>query len=170
MTFNFLTQEQRGPQEAVVCLDAATGREVWSFVYDARFEDATQVSGPGPRSTPTFLSGKVYSVGQHYIATEESVAEQKLNQRLFSKLLFVAQPSFCPLFCPGVHSKVACPRGCKIGNQLRTRRVDRFPHWLARVAVGVQNAGESHSGPAIQMVRSSAATRLCCIAANLNSI
>ncbi len=63
------TQEQRGPQEAVVCLDAATGSEVWSYSYDARYEDKTQASGTGPRSTPTFHEGKIYSVGGTGIVT-----------------------------------------------------------------------------------------------------
>ncbi len=63
------TQEQRGPLEAVVCLDAATGGEVWATTYEARYEDKTQASGTGPRSTPTFHNGKVYSVGGTGIVT-----------------------------------------------------------------------------------------------------
>jgi outer membrane protein assembly factor BamB len=57
------TQEQRGEFEAVVCMDAATGAEVWSYQYQARYVDTTQVSGVGPRSTPTFADGKIYTVG-----------------------------------------------------------------------------------------------------------
>lgn len=63
------TQEQRGPMEAVVCLEAATGAEVWSHTYEARYEDTTQASGTGPRSTPTFYDGKIYSVGGTGIVT-----------------------------------------------------------------------------------------------------
>jgi len=63
------TQEQRGPLEAVVCLDAATGAEIWAYTYEARYEDPTQASGPGPRSTPTFHNGKIYSVGGTGIVT-----------------------------------------------------------------------------------------------------
>ena len=55
------TQEQRGNQETVVCLDALTGREVWSHSDPARFDEAT--SGPGPRATPTFADGKLYTQG-----------------------------------------------------------------------------------------------------------
>ncbi len=57
------TMEQRGEKETVVCLKAETGQEVWSYGYDARFIDMTQVSGVGPRSTPTFHNGVLYSVG-----------------------------------------------------------------------------------------------------------
>src|SRR6185503_10901525 len=34
------TQEQRGADEAVVCFDAATGREVWAHLDPTRFEEA----------------------------------------------------------------------------------------------------------------------------------
>jgi outer membrane protein assembly factor BamB len=55
------TQEQRGETEAVVCIDVLTGNELWSHEDKSRFEDT--VSGAGPRATPTFDSGKIYSLG-----------------------------------------------------------------------------------------------------------
>jgi len=55
------TQEQRGEKEAVVCFDASTGKEVWVHEDEARFYD--QVSGAGPRATPTFADGKLYTFG-----------------------------------------------------------------------------------------------------------
>ncbi len=55
------TQEQRGQSEAVVCIDLATGNELWSHEDKSRFEET--VSGAGPRATPTFDSGKLYSLG-----------------------------------------------------------------------------------------------------------
>jgi outer membrane protein assembly factor BamB len=55
------TQEQRGPHEAVVGYDAASGEEVWAHLDEARFYEG--VSGPGPRSTPTFADGKIYALG-----------------------------------------------------------------------------------------------------------
>jgi len=55
------TQEQRGSQEAVVCLDAATGRELWAHQDEARFQE--KVAGAGPRATPTFADGRIYSLG-----------------------------------------------------------------------------------------------------------
>lgn len=55
------TQEQRGPMEAVVCYEAATGRELWVHEEPGRFEEG--VSGPGPRATPTFAGGRIYASG-----------------------------------------------------------------------------------------------------------
>jgi hypothetical protein len=55
------TQEQRGPKEAVVCYDAATGKERWAHEDDARFNEP--VGGAGPRATPTFFEGKLYTLG-----------------------------------------------------------------------------------------------------------
>jgi outer membrane protein assembly factor BamB len=55
------TQEQRGQAEAVVCLDAATGRAVWAHEDAVRF--AENLSGAGPRATPTFADGRIYALG-----------------------------------------------------------------------------------------------------------
>jgi outer membrane protein assembly factor BamB len=55
------TQEQRADQEAVVCFDVKTGREIWAHQDKARFEEV--VAGAGPRSTPTFDQGKLYTLG-----------------------------------------------------------------------------------------------------------
>ncbi|MEM1061123.1 MAG: PQQ-binding-like beta-propeller repeat protein [Planctomycetota bacterium] len=55
------TQEQRGDEEAVVCWDAGTGREIWSHLDATRFTEA--VGGVGPRATPTVAGGRVYAVG-----------------------------------------------------------------------------------------------------------
>jgi outer membrane protein assembly factor BamB len=55
------TQEQRGGAEAVVCLDAATGREIWSHEDAVRFWES--VGGEGPRATPTFAEGRIYALG-----------------------------------------------------------------------------------------------------------
>ena len=55
------TQEQRDENEAVVCYDAATGEEIWVHTDKDRFEES--VSGAGPRGTPTFANGRIFTLG-----------------------------------------------------------------------------------------------------------
>jgi len=55
------TQEQRGSNEMVVCRDAETGAELWAHGDPVRFEEG--LSGAGPRATPTFAGGKLYTLG-----------------------------------------------------------------------------------------------------------
>lgn len=55
------TQEQRGEFEAVVCLDTETGRELWAHEDLTRFWEP--VSGAGPRATPTFADGRLFTLG-----------------------------------------------------------------------------------------------------------
>ena len=56
-----VTQEQRGPDEAVVCYEIATGRECWEHRDRARFQE--MMGGDGPRATPTLDEGDVYALG-----------------------------------------------------------------------------------------------------------
>ena len=55
------TQEQRGDDEYVVCYDAVTGATVWAHHDAIRFSELA--AGPGPRATPTFHAGRLYSFG-----------------------------------------------------------------------------------------------------------
>jgi outer membrane protein assembly factor BamB len=55
------TQEQRGTVETVVCYDAATGKELWVHADPCRFEET--VSSAGPRATPTFADGRIFTMG-----------------------------------------------------------------------------------------------------------
>jgi outer membrane protein assembly factor BamB len=58
-----VTIEQRDKNEVIVCYDRATGKELWAYPYEARFEQSAPMGGPGPRATPTILDGDVYSLG-----------------------------------------------------------------------------------------------------------
>jgi outer membrane protein assembly factor BamB len=56
-----VTQEQRGENEAVVCYAADTGSEVWAYQGGGRFSEG--IAGAGPRATPTYRDGRIYSYG-----------------------------------------------------------------------------------------------------------
>lgn len=56
-----ITQEQRGEDEAVVCYDGESGRQVWEKKWPSRFFEA--LGGLGPRSTPTYADGYIYAFG-----------------------------------------------------------------------------------------------------------
>jgi outer membrane protein assembly factor BamB len=58
---HIITQEQRDEAEVVSCYDAATGKELWVHKDEVRFEES--LSGAGPRGTPTFADGRIYSLG-----------------------------------------------------------------------------------------------------------
>src|SRR4051812_5281940 len=58
---HLVTQEQRDKVESVVCYDAATGNELWAHDDSVRFEEP--LAGAGPRGTPTFANGRIYSLG-----------------------------------------------------------------------------------------------------------
>jgi outer membrane protein assembly factor BamB len=55
------TIEQRRDKEAVTAYDPETGRELWAFSYAASFDEP--LGGPGPRATPVYRDGLVYSLG-----------------------------------------------------------------------------------------------------------
>jgi outer membrane protein assembly factor BamB len=56
-----VTQEQRGESESTVCYDAETGKELWVHGDATRFSEG--ISGAGPRATPTFRDGRLYTLG-----------------------------------------------------------------------------------------------------------
>jgi outer membrane protein assembly factor BamB len=56
-----VTMEQRREDETIVCYDTATGDELWSHGYPARFYDPR--GGEGPMVTPTIDRGLVFTLG-----------------------------------------------------------------------------------------------------------
>jgi outer membrane protein assembly factor BamB len=55
------TIEQRRDHEAVTAYEVTTGRELWAHSYAAAFSES--MGGDGPRATPTYHEGRVYSMG-----------------------------------------------------------------------------------------------------------
>jgi outer membrane protein assembly factor BamB len=58
------TMYRSDDEEAVVCLDAATGATVWETRYDhSPWEQQTPQFGNGPRSTPLLSGDRLYAIG-----------------------------------------------------------------------------------------------------------
>jgi outer membrane protein assembly factor BamB len=55
------TQEQRDAAEVVVCYDAHSGEPIWVHEDAARFWEP--LGGAGPRATPTYHQGRLYTLG-----------------------------------------------------------------------------------------------------------
>jgi len=54
---------RQGGDEITLCLNAATGKEVWQDKYAAQAIAGAPSSHPGPRSSPTVADGKVVTLG-----------------------------------------------------------------------------------------------------------
>jgi outer membrane protein assembly factor BamB len=91
---NYLfTQEQRGNNEGVVCLDARTGQEIWSREDPARFEDA--MSGIGPRATPVYDHGQLFTVGGRGLV---SCLDAKTARVIWQRNLFTGTSAELPVW------------------------------------------------------------------------
>jgi len=54
---------RQGDDEVTLCLDAATGKELWKDKYAATAVTGAAARHPGPRSSPTVADGKVVTLG-----------------------------------------------------------------------------------------------------------
>src|SRR5436190_11204998 len=71
---------REGEDEVMRALDAASGKTVWESKYNAPFKPnpaATSKHGTGPKSTPTFADGRIYSLGMSGIVTAFDAATGK---------------------------------------------------------------------------------------------
>lgn len=64
------TQHQAGDDEQVLCLDLATGRELWHhadpgvrLLLERAENQGARMGGDGPRATPTLHEGRLYTMG-----------------------------------------------------------------------------------------------------------
>lgn len=68
-----------GDNETMTALDAASGKVLWQAGYPATFtmNPATKQHGPGPKSTPVFFNGRLYSIGMTGTVTAWDAASGK---------------------------------------------------------------------------------------------
>jgi outer membrane protein assembly factor BamB len=71
---------RQGEDEVMRALDAATGKTVWETKYNATYKPnpaATKTHGTGPKSTPTFADGRLYTLGMSGLVTAFDAATGK---------------------------------------------------------------------------------------------
>ena len=71
---------REGEDEVMRALDATSGKVVWDTKYNATFKAnpaATSKHGTGPKSTPTFADGRIFSLGMAGVVTAFDAATGK---------------------------------------------------------------------------------------------
>jgi outer membrane protein assembly factor BamB len=93
------TFTRQGTEEVLQALDAPTGKQVWRTAYAAPFEvyAATAKHGAGPKSTPTFANGRIFTFGMSSIVTAFDAATGK---QLWQKPKSEKQPMFHTAMSP----------------------------------------------------------------------
>jgi outer membrane protein assembly factor BamB len=71
---------RQGESEGVTALDAATGSVLWRTGYPASFtmNSGAAQHGPGPKSTPVFSNGKLFTIGMTGMVTTFEAATGKI--------------------------------------------------------------------------------------------
>jgi len=66
---NIYLNTRQGDNEVILCIDAASGKEIWKTLYPAPAVTGPSVQHPGPRSTPAFAGGRIVTFGATGILT-----------------------------------------------------------------------------------------------------
>src|SRR5262249_13580835 len=88
---------RQGEEEVLLCLDLATGKEVWRSSQQISYQmnPAATGHGKGPKSTPVLSNGKVYTFGISGVLSCHEAATGKLKwRRDFAK----QYPATSPLY------------------------------------------------------------------------
>ena len=88
---------RRDDEERLLCLDAATGKELWKDAYRAPYEmnDAARAHGKGPKSTPVVAGGRVFTLG---IGGVLSCLDAQTGKLLWRKEFAKRFPATSPLY------------------------------------------------------------------------
>jgi outer membrane protein assembly factor BamB len=58
------TMYRKGDQDAIIAMDAATGKTLWEYCYDTPFlKEQDMSNGPGPHATPMIAGDYVFTAG-----------------------------------------------------------------------------------------------------------
>lgn len=88
-----------GEAEVMQALEPATGKTIWKTEYPAPFMvfAAAAKHGPGPKSTPTFSNGRLFSMGMTSIVTAYDAAT---GRQLWQKPAPKVQPQYHTAMSP----------------------------------------------------------------------
>lgn len=98
---------RQGEDEVMRALDAATGKTIWETRYNATYQPnpaATRTHGMGPKSTPTFADGRLYTLGMTGTVTAFDAASGK---QLWQKPGGPAEPLYHTAMSPLVDRGLA---------------------------------------------------------------
>jgi outer membrane protein assembly factor BamB len=99
------TFTRQGANEVMQALDAGTGKAVWQTRYAApvNVNPAAQAHGPGPKSTPTFANGRLYTLGMGGIVTAfDAGSGKQLWQKAAGTVLPLYGTAMSPLVDRGL--------------------------------------------------------------------
>jgi outer membrane protein assembly factor BamB len=70
---------RKGEREVMMAIDAESGKVLWETGHEAKFTmmSATVQHGPGPKATPVFSNGRLFSIGMTGIVTAYDAASGK---------------------------------------------------------------------------------------------
>ena len=90
---------RQGEDEVMTALDAATGKIVWRTAYAAPFTmvKATARHGAGPKSTPAFANGRLFTLGMTNIV---SAFDADTGKQLWQNPATKAQPQYHTAMSP----------------------------------------------------------------------
>ncbi len=106
---NIFTFTRQGEQEIVSCLDMDTGRVLWREAYAAFYKvnPVARTHGAGPKSTPAFFSGKLFTLGIGGILSAwDAKSGNLLWHREFSSDFKSTSPDFGTATSPVVDGKL----------------------------------------------------------------
>ncbi len=95
---------RQGDEEVTLCLDAASGKELWADRYAAQAVTGAAARHPGPRSSPAVANGKVITLGVGGILSCLDAASGKINWRKdpFPKIVPTFFTSMSPIIVDGM--------------------------------------------------------------------
>ena len=90
---------RQGQNEILRAIDASTGKVIWETPYAAAYQmnNSTSRHGPGPKSTPTFAGGRLFTLGMTSRVTAFDAASGK---EIWNKPGTAVQPLFHTAMSP----------------------------------------------------------------------